>query len=205
MVKRVDIPRRAEIEAAIAAGALNGAIAAALGVPHADVARVRKILREGARQRGQREAGHPPQLSPESREKKRAGDRARAQVRTGKRHDVRAVALAEESLYRKVAMMRRARVLEMLAAGQSLADMAAALDVGMSTIREIIASLEGRRAWARQVSVQVLISPETKARLTARLRRGEVSAWIARLIVAELDRLDAELLSRPVTPAPPAP
>ena len=88
----VDIPRRDEIERLIAHGVSNGAIAASLQVPHADVARVRKILREAA-----------------------------------------------------------------LAEGRTPAEMAAALDVGLTTVTEIIARLEGRRSWRRQATISVQV------------------------------------------------
>lgn len=187
----VDIPRRDEIERLIAHGVSNGAIAASLHVPHADVARVRKILREAARKRQQRASGGIPAPSPEAAERKRARD-MEPQRERGKRHDVRAAALAEESRYRKIAVMRRARVLEMLAEGRTPAEMAAALDVGLTTVTEIIARLEGRRSWRRQATISVQVDRETRERIARRFGRGEVSSWAAGLIVAELDRLDRE-------------
>lgn len=200
---RVDIPRRAEIEQMIADGVSNGAIAASLQVPHADVARVRKILREADRKRQQRASGGIPAPSPDAAERKRARDRAPQRDR-GKRHDLRGAALAEESRYRKIAVMRRARVLEMLAEGETPAAIAAELDVGLTTVTEIIARLEGRRGWRRQVTLSVQVDRETRARIARRLGRGEVSSWAAGLIVAELDRLDREG-STPAATAPARP
>lgn len=187
----VEIPRRAEIAALIETGASNGAIAVALRLPHAEVARVRKIMRSAAAAAARKAAGLPrPALSAKSREKKQAADRARSAERP-KRHDVRAVAMAEESLYRKRSMMRRARVLEMLAEGKTPTEIASALAVNSTTVHEIIASLEGRRGWRRQASVTVLMDPDTRDRIRQLAGKRGISAWILRLIDTEIARLDA--------------
>lgn len=184
---RADIPRREEIEALFARGMANGAIAAALSVPHREVARLRKIVRER-----EHRAQHGPRLISEAaRERRRAHDRDVAQERTDKRHAQRAAALAEESAYRKTAQMRKIRVMEMIAEGKTVAEMARALRVGSSTVTQIVAALQGKRQWARRAAVTVLMDHAIRDRIRARSGAGQVSGWVLGLIVAELDRLDA--------------
>lgn len=188
--------RREEIEALLADGATTGAIAASLDVPHSEVVRVRKNMMQRARDaRGRRPR------SDVARANKRDADRVASIERTDARHARRAAAMAEESLYRKVARMRRERVVELLAAGKTQSQIAADLDVGLTTVNEIVMSLEGRRGWRRKPSVQVLMDQATYDRVRARCKRGEVSGWVLRIIAAELDRIDVG--DRPTHPPSP--